>query len=79
MLRLRKVQKEKPNPGKKEPKKGSSSTPPSANVVQVGGYTVTPEASPTVQLADQMVSLATSSIVPTDWNANKRYFSVKIT
>ena len=66
----------KPNPGKKELKKDSSSTPPSANVVQVDGYTVTPEASPTVQLADQMVSVATSSIVPTDWHASKRYFSV---
>ena len=42
----------------------------------MGGYTVTPEASPTVQLADQMVSVATSSIVPTDWHASKRYFSV---
>ena len=65
------------NPGN-PPKKASAATlaTANANVVQVGGFTVTPEASPTVQLADYVMTAATDRLAPMDWNTTTRYISV---
>ena len=54
----------------------TASPAPTNNTIQVGGFTVTPEDSPTAQLADYQWLKATEKVVPLDWSSTSRYISV---